>query len=311
MDLSYQDQPVDMVIVDRLWRPDVSFDLMKKLVNDIQSAGAKFIYTLDDNFFDLVLENKGWPPIEFLPIVEYLLLQADGVLVSTQNLKKRFESFNANIKVLPNVLDERLLVRRFPSRDHTSGSDKRIVIGYMGSLTHDEDLMIVLPALEEICKRYQNKIEIQMVGGIRKAETKDNLRDLPVRYVNPRPHENEYPLFMLWFTSRINWDIMISPIRDTLFNRSKSDIKFLDTCAIGAAGIFSKVSTYEDSVQHMKTGWLADNNTDSWIEAFEHLITDESLRISIAQNATRYLYSERILAHRANNWNKSINEMLE
>jgi glycosyltransferase involved in cell wall biosynthesis len=309
-DLRYRGNPVDLVIVDRLWRPDVSLDLVKVLVNEIRMAEAKFIYSLDDNFFDLVMENKGWPPIEFLPIVEYLLLQADGVFVTTHKLKNRFQSFNANITVLPNVLDERLLVRRIPSEDYSRNSSRRIVIGYMGTLTHDEDLMMVLSAIEEVCERYPNKIEFQVIGAIRKDETKESLRNIPVRYVTPRPHENEYPLFMLWFTGRINWDITISPLRDTPFNHSKSDIKFLDTCAIGSSGIFSNVASYKSTVQHMETGWLADNDKEAWIEALERLISDEDLRISMARNASRYLYSERILAHRGPNWLKAINKSL-
>ena len=139
IDLRYQGQSVDMVIVDRFWRPDVSLDLMKGLVSSIKSAGAKFIYTLDDNFVDLILEKKGWPPERFMGIVEYLLLHADGVIVTTPALKERLENFNANIKVIPNELDERLLVPRIPPKPDQLDTDRPIKIGYMGSLTHDED----------------------------------------------------------------------------------------------------------------------------------------------------------------------------
>jgi glycosyltransferase involved in cell wall biosynthesis len=291
-----------MVIVDRLWRPDVSLDLMKMLVNSIQSAGAKFIYTLDDNFFDLVLENKGWPPVGFMAIVDYLLLHADGVIVSTQALKERLQNFNANIKVIPNALDERLLVSRIPSEPYSPFPEQHIKIGYMGSLTHDEDLLMVLPALEEVYKRYPARVEFEIIGAIRNDETRDHLKNIPIRYLSPQPYENEYPLFMLWFTGHVNWDITISPLRDTPFNRSKSDIKFLDSSAVGAASVCSRILPYESTVQHKETGWLTRNQTEAWVEALDTLIADQELRLKVARNASRYLYNERTLARTADRW---------
>lgn len=310
-DLRYQGQPVDMVIVDRLWRPDVSLDLVKNLVGSIKSAGVKFIYTLDDNFFDLDLENKGLPPIDFMAIVDYLLLHSDGVIVSTPALKKRLENFNANIKVIPNALDERLLISRFPSGPDSMDEERPITIGYMGSFTHDEDLMMVLPAFEDVYRRYSNRIEFQIVGVIRNEETRELLKEIPVRFVYPDPYENEYPLFMLWFTGRVNWDISISPLRDTLFNQCKSDLKFLDSSAIGAASVCSRVLPYSSTVKHKETGWLAENQTQAWIEALDSLITDHNLRLNIARNANRYLYNERTLAQTAKKWVEVITSFLD
>lgn len=302
IDLRYQGQPTDMVIVDRLWRPDISLELMKSLVGSIKSSGAKFIYTLDDNFFDLVLENKGWPPVRFMAIVDYLLSHADGVIVSTPALKERLEKLNANIKVIPNALDERLLVSRFPSESDPVNTDRPITVGYMGSLTHDEDLIMVLPALEEVYKHFSDRIEIQIIGVIRNENTRDQLKEIPIRFVSPYPDENEYPLFMLWYTGRVNWDITISPLRDTPFNRCKSDIKFLDSCAIGAASVCSRILPYTSTIKHKKTGWLAENQTKAWIEALETLIADQELRLQIARNASLYLYNERTLARTAERW---------
>lgn len=298
-DLDYTGEPVDMVLVDRLWRPDVSMQLVQELVNRIRLKGARFVYSLDDNFFDLVLENKAWPPREFLPIVAFMLHQADGVLVSTPTLRKRLLEYNPNIIVLPNQLDERLLVIHHPGEINNLSNHNRLVIGYMGTFTHDDDFMMILPALKTIHQRYPGRTEIQIIGVVRSEEVKSNLLGLPVRYVYPRPEEQEYPLFMLWFTGHVHWDIAISPLRDTPFNRCKSDIKFLDYASIGAAGIFSQIPAYSSTIHHKEDGWIAENTPEAWAEALDTLIQDGSLRVRIAQNAARYLYSERILAQRA------------
>jgi processive 1,2-diacylglycerol beta-glucosyltransferase len=310
LDLRYEGQPADLVIVDRLWRPDVSLELVGQLVKLIRDSGARLVYNLDDNFFDLILENKGWPPPEFLPIVTYLLRMAYGVIVSTPALRERLLEYNPNILVLPNQLDERLLVGRSPAEINPSTNPGRMVIGAMGTYTHDEDFLMILPALEAVHKRHPNLVELQVVGALRSEATKKAVAHLPVRYIYPRPEEHEYPLFMLWFTSQVRWDIALSPLRETPFTRCKSDIKFLDYSAIGSAGIYSKSPAYKSTVKHKENGWLAENTTAAWEEALETLITDHELRLHIARNATRYLYSERILAQRAPDWVEMVNTLL-
>jgi glycosyltransferase involved in cell wall biosynthesis len=299
--LDYDNEPADLVIIDRLWRKDVTLQLVQELVNRIRLKGTRIIYSLDDNYFDLPFDKIAWPTRETLSIVTFLLRQSDVVLVTTPTLRQRLIDYNPNILVLPNQLDERLLVMRNP--DNTSRIDQnRITIGYMGTFTHDEDFMLVLPALKSIHQRYPGRIEVQVIGVISREETKKELQALPIRYVYPRPEEHEYPLFMLWFTGHVNWDITISPLQNTQFNNCKSDIKFLDYASIGAAGIYSQSPVYLSTVHNQQDGWLAENSPDAWVEALETLIQDTPLRLSIARNASRYLYQERILAQHAADW---------
>ena len=275
-DIDYRGEPCDLVIIDRLVRPDVTLELIQELVDRIRKSGAKPVYALDDNFYDLARENPDWGSKDFLPIVTFLLHQADAVLVTATALRQRLLEYNQNIYVLPNQLDERLLVMRHPTSNQSRIDQDRIVIGYMGTFTHDEDFMMILPALKSIHQRYPGRIELQVIGVVNKEETKKELQALPVRYVYPRPEEHEYPLFMLWYSSHVHWDIAIAPLQNTPFNRCKSDIKFLDYAAIGAAGIFSESPVYSNSVHHRQEGWLAENTPEVWEEALETLIQDFS-----------------------------------
>ena len=334
--LKYDGQEVDVVIVDRLWRPDISPALAVSLVEDVRRAGGQLIYALDDDFLDLPAEGKDWRPTEeHRWVVQFFLRQADGVMVPTQALRERFLSFNPNIMVVPHALDERLLSGKgLPEgRSHSTpgrkvigyvnvllayalniahpAHAKRKVIGYMGTLTHDDDLMMVLPALRTVWQRHREEIEFQMVGVVGRADTLRALKGLPVRTVRFRPKQSEYPSFMSWFSSHLRWDIAISPLEDTPFNRCKSDIKFLDYSAIGAAGIYSRVPGYESSVRHLETGWLTENEVDAWVEALEALLSEDGLRTQMAQNATRYLYAKRILACCAHNWLKALETLLD
>ncbi len=334
--LTYNGQAVDAVIVDRLWRPDISPALAKELLVKLRSRGVPLIYALDDSFLDLPAEKKDWDPTEErLQVVRFFLSQADGVLVTTQALKEKFTDFNSKIVVVPHALDERLLPAwRLPEGELGPGfrgkvsrylslwsryaldalpatGPKRKVIGYMGTFTHDNDLKMVLPALQAVWQRHQKEIEFQIVGVIGNTNTHQVLKELPVRIFKLTPRKAEYSRFMAWFSRSLHWDIAISPLQDTPFNRCKSDIKFLDYSAIGAAGVYSQVPAYNSSVRHKQTGWLAENNVGAWIEALEELLSSDSLRKRLAQNATRYLFSQRILAHCALNWVEAIDTLLE
>jgi len=315
--LRYEGQDVDVVIVDRLWRPDISRALAESLVEGIHRAGAKLVYALDDNLPDLparrlplVSRAEAWPTDEHRWIVRFLLGQADSVWVTTPTLQERLAEFSQKIVVVPNALDERLLVsRNLPPLGSPFGQ-RRKVVGYMGTMTHDDDLMMVLPALRVVWERHRGEIEFQLVGVIGQEDTSQALKGLSVHVIGPNPDEMEYPLFMLWFSSRCCWDIAISPLKDTPFNRCKSDIKFLDYGAIGAAGIYSQVPAYASSVRHLETGWLAENSDDAWVEAMEELLSNDRLRMQLAQNASRYLYSERTLARCACNWLQALENLL-
>ncbi len=298
----YNNEPADAVILDRLWRPDISIELVEELVGKVRHNNAKFIYSLDDDYFNLPV-NAGQREInQILAIVTLLLKHADAVLVTTGELRERLLEYNPNIHILNNQLDERLLVSRNPGYIPRVFDQDRIVIGYMGTFTHDEDFLMVLPALEAIVRRYSGRIEVQVIGVVQQEETKKELQSLPIHYVYPQPEEHEYPLFMLWFTGHVHWDIAISPLRETPFNNCKSDIKLLDYASIGAAGCFSRSPAYSSSVVHQQNGWIAENTPQAWEEALEVLITNVDLRSSIAQNAFQYLYHDRILAKRAVDW---------
>ena len=311
--LKYEGQGVDAVIVDRLWRPDISRALAKSLVENIHRAGAKLIYALDDNLPDLPARRwplVSWSATESLWVMRFFLRQADSVWVTTPALQARLAEFNPRITVVPNALDERLLVGRRPSPAESPFGWRRKVIGYMGTLTHDDDLMMVLPAMQTVWEHHRDEIEFQLVGVVGHTDTLQALRGLPVRVVGPNPEEMEYPLFMLWFSSRLCWDIAISPLQDTPFNRCKSDIKFLDYSAIGAAGIYSRVSAYESRVRHLETGWLVENSNEAWVDALETLLAQDSVRLRLARNAAQYLYAERILARCARNWLEALTHLL-
>ncbi len=296
----------DVVIIDRLWRPDISPELAQGLVNEVRRSGARLVYTIDDNLLDLPLERSDWPKEHHLQALQVFLENADLVWVPTFPLKKRFSGYASNIAVIPNALDERLLSGAMQSPIASPFEDHRVVIGYMGTTTHDKDFQMILPALQEVVQRHPDELRFEMVGVATDRQSIAGLEGVPVRFIPIQAEEQEYPLFLFWFMGRVSWDIGLSPLRETQFNRCKSDIKFLDYSALGTAGVYSRVPAYENTVQHRETGWLAENDPGAWVEALEVLLGDEALRAHLARSAARYLYTQRVLKHSLPQWVHSL-----
>lgn len=308
--VTYDDQEVDAVILDRFWRPDVSLQLAEDVLHRVHRRGRRLIYALDDDLLSLTAGQQSWFSDHHRQVVRFLLAQADGVLVTTPALAERLTPFNHRIEIVPNALDERLLAGGTPSSLDTPFGRRHITIGYMGTQSHGDDLTMILPALRRAAGDHPHELEFQIVGVAERAETLEAMAGLPVRVIHPRWEEVEYPLFTLWFTSRLCWDIALAPLRDTPLNRCKSDIKFLDYCAIRAAGIYSGGPAYSSSVRHLETGWLVENDVDAWSEALEQLISNEALRLQLARNASAYLHSARTLACTGSRWLEAVSNLL-
>jgi hypothetical protein len=143
--LELPDRHLDAIILERLWIPGISLIIAEQLIRDVHERGATLIYTLDDNLIDLNLDNSDceFPSHEQRIIACFFSREADGIIVSTETLKKRLQGLNRNIRVVPNALDERLFPYReepLPVRCKKGGP---LRFGYMGTFTHTDDILAI------------------------------------------------------------------------------------------------------------------------------------------------------------------------
>ncbi len=297
---------MDVVIADRMWKPGVTTSDAEQLVEEVRQAGARLVFAIDDNLIDhpgVGTEQKA--------VVELLARESDGVIVSTGPLRDRFLSLNETVELVPNAVDERLF-RRALRRRPPKGRDPSVhVIGYMGTFTHDGDLRMIAPALRAAWKKHRSRIELHVVGAIGSATTYEALGDIPVRVVPLRPKDMEYPRFVRWMVANMHFDIGIAPLEDSAFTRCKSDMKYLDYGALGIPGIFSRVPAYEHTVQHLRTGYLAENNAQAWEEGLNRLLDDSQLRQSMGRQVQSEVFATRTLEHCAWRWDSAIQTIVE
>jgi processive 1,2-diacylglycerol beta-glucosyltransferase len=294
----------DVLIVERTWKPGITIEAVEQLVDQVKRDGTCLVYSIDDNLLDL--QNL---PVNVRMVVRYLCRQADGILVSTEFLKRRLDRLNTKILVVPNAIDERLFNGDSVKPSSPIPRGGRKIIGYMGTYTHDADLMMVLQPLRAIMRKHSS-VELQLIGGYSDIDIVRYFEDLPVHLLRVPAQDVEYPRFVAWMKKNANWHLGIAPLEDTYFNLSKSDIKFLDYSALGIPGVYSHVPSYEATVRHLETGYLAKNTAEAWMDALDCLLLDDPLREKLASTAQEYVFSNRTLKHRAQNWKEAIQSIV-
>ncbi|MFC3053153.1 glycosyltransferase [Kordiimonas pumila] len=102
-------------------------------------------------------------------------------------------------------------------------------------------------------------------------------------------------------------DISLQPLDNSVFNRYKSDIKFVEAGAGGLAVVASP-TVYADTIEDSITGLIAHTSKD-WERALAKLAQDAEYRKTLGQNAKNYILSERLLikhAHKRLDWYRDL-----
>ena len=301
------EEHLDAVILERLWLPGFIMDQAEKILEILGKRNIPMIYTLDDNLLDLNLEPgvKNFPTNEQRQIIRLFAQEAKGVMVSTNPLAGRMRRLNPNVAVVPNQLDERL----FPLRRATQKRDK-IHFGYMGTFSHLEDLLMILPPLRRFLRRWKDKVEFEIVGISEYIRIKGRFDGLPVKYHHLSKKQIGYYGFVKWMREHFHWDFAIAPLTETPFNNGKSDLKALDYGIWGIAGIFSEVPSYQETIRNGKNGLIVPNNETAWEEALEKMASDIALRQSLSQSIGMMVRGGRTLAQHAPDWEAAVKNIL-
>lgn len=283
----YTDNPVTFA-----WLRSMATHFKKKLVADI-----------DDNFLEvdqgnpaLKSQNKGKLDLtNKVAVLGSVLSEVDAITVSTVPLKKRLEEhflevhgIEKNIFVVPNAND-------ISEWNFTKETSEKTIIGYIGGLSHNDDLDMVLPALKIVLKKYPDVL-FQMIGQMDLAKAKKVFGKWPqgirnrILLMNATRTQPEYPKYL----SEQPWSIGIAPLIDSSFNRCKSHIKWLEYSSLKIPVVASRVHPYYKDVlgvptiEHGETGMLCDT-VDDWVRNLSLLIEDKKLRERLGENAYKFV----------------------
>ncbi|MCM3877344.1 MAG: glycosyltransferase [Thermoanaerobaculia bacterium] len=296
----------DLLVVERhtLWPYERQLDGFVRVLSRCRRAGIPVVYELDDNLLDLRRDEPwdSYPGDSLRGVVAFLARQADGMIVSTPFLAERVRQLRGDALVVPNALDERLFGSAPEPLESRSAT---VTIGYMGTLTHEADLRMVLAPLRALLRRHAGSVRLELVGGAVGRRMASLFEGLPFRMREPG-NEDPYPRFVSWMRQHLRWDVAIAPLVDDAFTRGKSDLKYLDYAALGVPGVFSDVGAYRGTVRHRETGLLAANEPGAWAEALEEIVGDGALRARLAAAATAEVHGSRMLRTNATLWRDAI-----
>jgi len=227
---------------DNLYKADIILiqrtAFLDRSISELKSPCRKIIYEIDDLLIEVPAGNPSRSVFEgFQNKIIDAIIGADAVTVSTNALKERLSVYNRNIHVLPNYIDIEIWGGKV--RSHAVNND-RLVIAFIGTPTHQEDLCMITPAIKKVVEEYGDKIMFRFFGCI----TKELLQLKGVEFVSELI--TDYRAFAGYMKS-LDIDIALAPLVKNSFNECKSNIKFLEYSICKIPGIYSRITPYEDS----------------------------------------------------------------
>jgi SAM-dependent methyltransferase len=177
---------------------------------------------------------------DFIPVLQRPDVQnfraVHAVQTSTEPLAAHFRAITPEVAVFPNAIAVLPEVR-----NHAGGP----MTLFYGGLNRQHDWPACVPALNEVAAAVGARLRFRIVGdrGLFDALT--------------TPHKSFSPLcdYASYLDLLGQSEISLMPLEDNLFNRCKSDLKFIEAAAARVAALASPV-VYGDSIEDGRTGML-------------------------------------------------------
>ena len=242
-----------------------STDLAK--LRTLLRAGYTVVTEFDDH-------PMRWPGIE---ANDYLTFRGvHAVQTSTEPLADLLRQWNPNVAVFPNTVAE---LPPFPER-----SGREEVVLFFGALNRQEDWGPILPALNRVLTEAGGQVRVEVVHD---RAFFDALATEKKRFTPTCGYDV--------YKDRLrDCDIALLPLEDTLFNRMKSDLKFVEVASCGAVALASP-TVYAGVVRDGETGVLF-RNPEEFASQLISLITDAPRRQRVARSAYDWVKENRLMS---------------
>lgn len=217
---------------------------------------------------------------------------ADMVTTTTPYLKKYLDQFNKNVVVLPNYMD-----LEYWDGPVLKNESNEIRIGYVGSMTHYQDLKLIRQSLLDIMLEHP-EVKLILVGDLRYRELFEGFN---VEVHLGVPFEN--------YANKLRGlrlDIGIAPLQENVFNTYKSPIKAMEYGICEVPVIATRTKFYKDFVDDNTNGYLAYRYIDWWAP-LESLVVNPKKRKKMGQALRQKVLKECNLADKISLWEDAYN----
>lgn len=248
--------------------------------NEVSSRGYLLIEEMDDHpiwWKEKYIQNK------FINFIA-----CHGVQASTESLAELFRQFNPNVRVFGNHL-----ATLPPARDFAEEAklDRPVSILF-AALNRDKDFEEIAPALNEVLADCGDRVVVNVIA---RREVFNQIQCPNKNFLGQdRYYDGQIVPFDMYEKILRNTDISLLPLRDVIFNRSKSDLKFIE-CAGNGAVILASPVVYGKSVVDGETGFIY-HDMQEFASKLRLLIDDGDKRRDVAQKAYDYVKHNRLLS---------------
>ncbi len=260
----------DLAIFSRPRFPEVP-----ALLDACRERGIPVLVMIDDNW---IAAGQEFPRFERLftpgkPAFEVFLdslWRADAVLVFNPVLEAEVRPWARRVLCLPPNVDLSLFAA--PETPREPG----FVVGFAGSPRFETS------GFRGLARFLARHGDVRLL--VMAHEVPEDLCGVNPERLAFVPWRHDYAAYARDLAAR-RPDVLIAPLDASRFAASKIPIKFLESAAVGAAGIYSRVAPYTDAVVDGETGLLVENREEAWEAALERLYADPELRRRIAGRA--------------------------
>jgi SAM-dependent methyltransferase len=251
---------------------------------------AVFRYLLQRGYL-IVTEFDDRP--DFLPeLLDERLLNfraAHAVQTTTAELAATLSSQNPEIAVFPNGVSQLWPLSNFQSEDH--------VTLFFGAINRRLDWEQFMPVLNAVAETMGDRLRFSVLHD---REFFDALQTL---------HKSFAPTsdYQTYLTLLGQAEISFMPLRDTPFNRAKSDLKFIEAGAARVAALASP-TVYEGSIRDGETGLLF-RSPEELHERLTRLVMAPAYARGLAETARVWVAESRMDAYQVRDrvrWYRSL-----
>jgi glycosyltransferase involved in cell wall biosynthesis len=228
-------------------------------------AGADYVTVMEID--DHPLRQPGYAAGGFLSF-----RGVHAVQTSTEPLAAVLRAYNPHVMVLPNQIAMRPAPRRYGTG----------TVLFFGALHRQADWAPVMPALNRLmAKRPGVRAEV-----VHDREFFDALATANKNFTPTLPYDD--------YLARLGQaDVVLLPLLDGPVNRCKSDVKFIEAAAAGAAALASP-TVYERTIRHGETGLLYRDEAE-FADGLAKLLDHPDERHRLAAAARAYVGESRLL----------------
>ena len=216
-----------------------------------------------------------------------LMALCDAFITSTTNLKNELLKLGKPVYLNRNLASKELISISEQAIGISKKDDLKVKIGYFsGSITHNENFNLIMPAILQILKEFP-QTELHLVGHL---TIPDEMKSYQKQLVS---HD-----FLDWTALPAlvaEMDINLAPLVDTVFNRAKSEIKWLEAALVGVPTIASDLGSFSEAIKQEQTGILVAD--ELWYEKLKDLVSDKTQSKDLGSQAKSQVMMEYQTMH--------------